>query len=52
VWRFSAQRHSENCRRKKNQENKGEKMVMLYDYLTGNEFSEAVESDPGRIYEP
>lgn len=25
---------------KKSQENKGEKMVMLYDYLTGNEFSE------------
>jgi len=25
---------------KKTQENKGEKMVMLYDYLTGNEFSE------------
>lgn len=25
---------------RKSQENKGEKMVMLYDYLTGNEFSE------------
>jgi hypothetical protein len=25
---------------KKSQENKGDKMVMLYDYLTGNEFSE------------
>ena len=25
---------------KKSQENKGEKMVMLYDYLTGNEFGE------------
>lgn len=25
---------------KKSQENRGEKMVMLYDYLTGNEFSE------------
>jgi hypothetical protein len=25
---------------RKSQENKGDKMVMLYDYLTGNEFSE------------